>query len=53
MIDAGERVVVIVQPAPEGNRPAARAANVTTFRNGKAVEMVHYPDLRTRSQRRA
>lgn len=44
VIDAGERVVVILQPPPEGDEPAARAANVTTFRDGKAVEMVHYPD---------
>ena len=44
VIDAGEKVVVIMQPAPEGDEPASQTANVTTFRNGKVVEMVHYPD---------
>jgi ketosteroid isomerase-like protein len=44
VIDAGERVVVIMRPFAENDEPAALAANVTTFRNGKVVEMVHYPN---------
>jgi ketosteroid isomerase-like protein len=45
VIDAGGgKVVVIMQRAPEGSEPAARVANVTTFRNGRVVEMVHFPD---------
>ncbi len=43
VIDAGERVVVLMRPPFDGDEPAAISANVTTFRNGKAVEMVHYP----------
>lgn len=30
-------------PSVEGE-PAGLIANLTTFRDGKAVEMVHYPD---------
>jgi ketosteroid isomerase-like protein len=44
IVDAGEKVVVIVRPPSEGAEPAALSANLTTFRDGKAVEMVHYPD---------
>jgi ketosteroid isomerase-like protein len=43
VIDAGERVVVIMRPSAENDEPVAPVANVTTFRNGKVVEMVHYP----------
>jgi ketosteroid isomerase-like protein len=39
VIDAGAKVVVVMQQ-PNG----ARTANLTTFRDGKVVEMVHYPD---------
>jgi hypothetical protein len=39
-VDAGEQVVVITRPVlAEG----ALSASVTTFRDGKAVEMVSYP----------
>ena len=44
VIDAGERVVVIMRPSAEDDEPAALAANVTSFRDGKVVEMVHYPN---------
>ena len=44
VVDAGEKVVVIMRPAADETGPAATAANVTTFRDGKVVEMVHYPD---------
>jgi ketosteroid isomerase-like protein len=40
VIDAGDRVVVIVRPG-RGDRAELRA-NVTTFRAGKVVEMVSY-----------
>jgi ketosteroid isomerase-like protein len=43
IVDAGDKVVVILRPPPEGAEPAAPVANLTTFRNGKVVEMVHYP----------
>ena len=37
VVDAGDKVVVILGPEPR--------ANVTTFRDGKVVEMVHYADV--------
>ncbi len=41
---AGEKVVVVIGPPSEDGEQAAPVANVTTFRDGRAVEMVHYPD---------
>jgi ketosteroid isomerase-like protein len=38
VIDAGDQVVVVMQP-PDGSPPRA---NLTTFRDGKVVEMVAY-----------
>ena len=46
VVGAGERVVVIMRPAREGTGEPSPAANVSTFRDGKVVEMVHYPDPR-------
>jgi ketosteroid isomerase-like protein len=43
VVDAGEQVVVIMRPPTEGPEPRL-TANVTTFRDGKAIEIVHYPD---------
>lgn len=43
VVDAGEKVVVILRPPSKGAEPAAPVANLTTFRGGKVVEMVHYP----------
>jgi ketosteroid isomerase-like protein len=40
VVDAGDRVVVVLR-APGDER---LHANVTTFRDGKVVEMVHYAD---------
>jgi ketosteroid isomerase-like protein len=37
--DAGDQVVVLLRPASGGV-----VANLTTFRNGRVVEMVHYPN---------
>ncbi len=44
IIDAGDRVVVIMRPVSDSDETADLSANVTTFRHGKAIEMVHYPD---------
>jgi ketosteroid isomerase-like protein len=44
VIDAGDKVVVIMQPPPEDGEQPGLVANLTTFRDGKVVEMVHYPD---------
>ncbi len=44
VIEAGDRVVVIMRPPPEADEPAVLIANLTTFRDGKVVEMVHYSD---------
>jgi hypothetical protein len=38
VIDAGEQVVVVIRPASQ----AQLTANLTTFRDGKVVEMVSY-----------
>lgn len=44
VIGAGEKVVVIIRPPGGDGEEAAPVANLTTFRDGRAVEMVHYPD---------
>jgi ketosteroid isomerase-like protein len=44
VLDAGDQVVVIMRPRREGDEPAILVANLTTFRDGKIIEMVHYPD---------
>jgi ketosteroid isomerase-like protein len=44
VIDAGDKVVVIMRPAASSGQRAAPVANLTTFRDGKVVEMVHYPN---------
>ena len=45
VVEAGDRVVVIMQPHPSAADPAPRrTANLTRFRDGRAVEMVHYDD---------
>lgn len=44
VIGAGERVVVAMQPPPGPDGALPRTANLTTFRDGKVVEMVHYDD---------
>ncbi len=45
MIDAGDRVVVILQPPPTDGEPAPLRAQITTFRDGKVIEMVGYPTV--------
>jgi ketosteroid isomerase-like protein len=44
IVDAGDKVVVIMRPPSDDGEPAALSANLTTFRDGKAIEMVHYPN---------
>jgi len=43
MIDAGDKVVVVMRRTGEDGEPEL-VANLTTFRGGKVVEMVHYPN---------
>ncbi|HET9720245.1 MAG TPA: nuclear transport factor 2 family protein [Solirubrobacteraceae bacterium] len=42
VIDAGESVVVVMQPRREGQEIPPLRANVTTFRNGRVVEMIAF-----------
>jgi ketosteroid isomerase-like protein len=43
VLDAGEQVVVIMRPrSQDGEPPSSLVANLTTFRDGQVVEMVHY-----------
>jgi ketosteroid isomerase-like protein len=45
VVDAGEKVVVILRPASSADGDESPpVANLTTFRDGQVVEMVHYPD---------
>jgi ketosteroid isomerase-like protein len=43
VVGAGDKVVVVLRPPPDGTEPAAPVANLATFRDGKVVELVHYP----------
>jgi ketosteroid isomerase-like protein len=43
VIGVGDKVVVITQRPSEHGDPIV-TANLTTFRDGVAIEMVHYPD---------
>ena len=45
VIDAGDQVVVITRGDPENDE--ALHAQITTFRNGKVIEMVGYPTVET------
>jgi len=44
LVGAGDKVVVIMRRLPEDGEPGPLSANLTTFRDGKAVAMVHYAD---------
>lgn len=44
VVDAGHKVIVIMRPPSEGSEPAALVANLTTFRDGRVVEMIHFPN---------
>jgi ketosteroid isomerase-like protein len=43
LIEAGDKVVVIMRRTGQDGQPEL-IANLTTFRDGKVIEMVHYPD---------
>ncbi len=44
VVDAGDKVVVIMRaPSHEGEQ-AAPSANLATFRDGKIIEIVQYPN---------
>ena len=43
VVDAGEKVVVIIRRTGADGE-SELVANLTTFRDGKVIEMVHYPD---------
>lgn len=42
VVDAGEKVVVIMQPPPVDGVPQPRRANVTAFRAGQVTEMIAF-----------
>jgi ketosteroid isomerase-like protein len=42
VVGAGDRVVVIMRPRTEREESAPAVANLTTFRDGKVIEIVHY-----------
>lgn len=44
VVDFGDQLVVIMRPPSDTDEPAPPVANLTTFRHGKVIEMVHYPD---------
>jgi len=44
LIDAGEKVIVIMRRTADDGQSTELVANLTTFRDGKVVEMVHYPN---------
>lgn len=33
-----------MRTSPDDGKPGALSANLTTFRDGRAIEMVHYPN---------
>jgi len=43
VIDAGDKIVVVMRRIDEDGEPEL-VANLTTFRAGKVVEMVHFPN---------
>jgi ketosteroid isomerase-like protein len=44
VVDAGDQVVVVIRPRGGSDGPAQLIANLTTLRDGRAIEMVHYPN---------
>jgi ketosteroid isomerase-like protein len=44
VVGSDDKVVVILRPPREAGAPARLVANLTTFRDGRVVEMVHYAD---------
>ena len=44
VVGADDKVVVIMRSPAQAGQPGSLSANLTTFRDGKVVEMVHYPN---------
>ena len=44
VVGVGDKVVVIMRPLSNDEEPPPVVANLTTFSDGKVVEMVHYPN---------
>jgi ketosteroid isomerase-like protein len=44
LVDAGDKVVVIMRRKADDGESTELVANLTTFRDGKVIEMVHYPN---------
>ena len=42
VVDAGDSVVVVMQPPPQDGETPPRRANVTRFRDGQVVEMIAF-----------
>ena len=40
----GDKVVVTMRPPTAPGEEPRLTANITTFRDGRAIEIVHYPD---------
>ena len=46
VVQSGDRVVVVMQDPPSDDDPdPVPTANLTTFRDGRAIEMVHYDEV--------
>ncbi len=45
LVDAGDRVVVILQPPAIDGNPVPLRAQISTFRDEKVIEMVGYPNV--------
>jgi ketosteroid isomerase-like protein len=43
VVAAGDKVIVVMRPPSQDGKQPTPVANLTTFRAGKVVEMVHYP----------
>jgi ketosteroid isomerase-like protein len=44
VVAAGDKVIVVMRPPSPDSKQAPLVANLTTFRGGKVIEMVHYPN---------
>lgn len=44
VVGTDDKVVVIMRSPAQDGQPGSLSANLTTFRAGKVIEMVHYPD---------
>jgi ketosteroid isomerase-like protein len=45
VVGAGDKVIVIMRRPSEGTELAEPVANLATFRDGKVIEIVHYPNV--------